>query len=46
MLAGLAIYTIVLAIPAVLVGWLLQFVICAMLDYFHRNQTRDEKPVA
>jgi hypothetical protein len=46
MLDGLAAYTIFLAILAALVGWLLQFAVCAALDYFHRDKARNENHVA
>ena len=46
MLMGLGIYTFVLAMPAVLAGWVLQFPICAALDHFHRGKTKDENHTA
>lgn len=42
MLTGLGIYTLALAVPAIVVGWILQFPVCAAWDYFHRGKTRDE----
>jgi hypothetical protein len=46
MLMGLGIYTIAFAVPTTVIGWILQFPICAALDYFHRGKTRDETHVA
>jgi hypothetical protein len=45
MLIGLGVYTISFAVPAAVVGWILQFPICAGWDYFHRGKTRDETDV-
>jgi len=35
MLANLAIRTVVFALPAAVIGWILQFPVCMALDYFH-----------
>jgi hypothetical protein len=39
MLMGLGIYTLALAVPATVIGWILQFPLYMVLDYFHRQQT-------
>jgi ABC-type Fe3+ transport system permease subunit len=46
MLTGLGIYSLVLAIPAALFGWVLQFPICRVWDYFHRSKSRDNARTA
>ena len=46
MLMGLAFYTLAFALPAALVGWILQFPVCLALDYFRRSRTKDETPMA
>ena len=38
MLMGLGIYTIAFALPATVIGWILQFPVCMVLDYFHGQQ--------
>ena len=38
MLTRLGICTVAFAVPAAVVGWILQFPICAALDYFHRRK--------
>ena len=46
MLTGLGIYTLIFAVPTAVVGWILQFPVCAALDYFHRDKPKNENPVA
>ena len=46
MLMALGICTVAFAVPTAIVGWILQFPICAALDYFHLEKTRDETHVA
>ena len=45
MLRGVGIMTLIFAVPAAIVGWILQFPVCAAWDYFHREKPRDEKPM-
>jgi hypothetical protein len=35
MLMGLGIYTVAFAVPAAVIGWILQFPVCMVLDYFY-----------
>ena len=46
MLTGLGIYTFAFSVAAAVVGGILQFPVCAVWDYFHRDKTRDETHVA
>src|SRR6267142_1051301 len=42
MLMGLGIYTLAFAVPTVLAGWLLQFPICIVIDYFRARRIKHE----
>ena len=46
MLGGLLVLTFIFSAVTGLVGWILQFPLCAAWDYFKRAKTRDEKRVA
>jgi hypothetical protein len=37
MLTGVGLYTLIFAVPAAIFGWILQFPICAALDFFQRK---------
>jgi hypothetical protein len=45
MLTGVGLLTLIFAVPATVVGWILQFPVCAAWDHFHRDKTTDETHV-
>ena len=46
MITGVSIITLSIAVSVAVIGAILQFPVCLMLDYFHRGKTRDETHVA
>ena len=46
LLLTLASLTLAFAVPALLAGWILQFPICMVLDYFRRGRTKHEADMA
>jgi hypothetical protein len=46
MLEGIVGYTLIFAVPAALVGWILQFPVCMAMDYLRRDTSRHENKMA
>jgi hypothetical protein len=44
MLIPVGFFTFVFAAVAALIGWILQFIVCMALDYFHKSKPADAPP--
>ncbi len=44
MLMALSILSLAFAVPAAVVGWVLQFAVCAAVDHFHREKKGNDMP--